>query len=76
MKRSKRDQFMAFVAEEYSVEVAGMLATLLQLSTVTTAGDETKLTKVINVGLTQGCPASPALYYKAANFFTDVCCMR
>ena len=63
----RRDQVMAIVDEEHSTETAGMVATLLQSSTVMTAGDETKLIKTVNVGLTQGGPASPALYKKAAN---------
>ena len=41
--------------------------TLLQTSTVTTAEDNTHLKMRVDVGLTQGGPASPALYNKSAN---------
>ena len=52
---------MAIVDEEHSVATAGMVATLLQTSTVMTMGDETQLKMRVDVGLTQGGPASPAL---------------
>ena len=52
---------MAIVDEERSVATAGMVATLLQTSTVMTMGDETKLKRRVNVGQTQGGPVSPAL---------------
>ena len=63
----QRDQVMAIVDEEHSFDTAGMVASLLQPSTVTTMGDDTKLQRIVNVGLTQGGPASPALYNKTAN---------
>ena len=63
----QRDQVMAIVDEEHSVATAGMVATLLQTSTVTTAEDDTQLKMRVDVGLTQGGPASPALYNKSAN---------
>ena len=63
----QRDQVMAIVDEEHSVATAGMVATLLQTSSVMTKGDETKLLMNVDVGLTQGGPASPALYNKTAN---------
>ena len=63
----QREQIMAIADEEHSVATAGMVATLLQPSIVMTRGDETKLQKEVNVGLTQGGPASPALYNKTAN---------
>ena len=44
---------MAIVDEEHSVETSGMVATLLQTSTDMKMGDESKLKKEVNVGLTQ-----------------------
>lgn len=44
-----------------------MVAKILQPSTVKRMGDETKLTRVVNVGLTQRGPASPALYNNTSN---------
>ena len=44
-----------------------MVATLLQTSSEATKDDETKLLLNVDVGLTQGGPASPALYNKTAN---------
>lgn len=41
--------------------------TLLQPSTVTTMGEETEMSEVVNVGLTHGDPASPALDNKTKN---------
>jgi len=63
----QRDQVMAIVDEEHSAATAGMVATLLQTSTVMTMDDESQLKLRVNVGLTQGGPASPALYNKTAN---------
>ena len=57
----QRDQVMAIVDEEHSAATAGMVATLLQTSSVMTKDDETKLLLNVDVGLTQGGPASPAL---------------
>lgn len=45
----QRYQVMAIVDEKRSVETAGMVTSLLQPSTVTTIGDETKITRVVNV---------------------------
>lgn len=39
-----------------------MMAILLQTWTLTTMGDETKLTRFVDAGLTKGGPAPPALY--------------
>lgn len=63
----RRNQAMAIFNEYNSVETAGLVATLFQPSTVPTLRDEAKLSKVINNGLTQGFPASSALYHKTAN---------
>lgn len=63
----QRDQVMTIVDEENNVEMAGMVASLLKPSTVTKMGDETKISKVINLRLTQGGPESPALYNKTKN---------
>lgn len=56
-----RDQIMAIVYEEHSVNTAGMVVTILHSSTVMTMGDGTKLNKVVNVGLTRRGSALPAL---------------
>lgn len=55
---------MVIADEENSDETAGMVETLLLPSKVTAKGDETKLTRVDNVGLRKGGLASPALYNK------------
>ena len=62
----QRNKVMAIVDEEHSAATVGMLATLLQISRVMTKDDETKLLLNVDVGLTQGGPASPALYNKTA----------
>lgn len=41
-----------------------MVGSILQPSTVTKMGDEYKLARSVNVGLTKGGPASPMLYNK------------
>lgn len=45
---------MAIVYKKHSVDIAGMVVTLLNPSTVITMNDESKLKKEVNVGLTQG----------------------
>ena len=57
----QRDQVMAIFDEEHSVATAGMVATLLQTYSVKTKDDKTKLLLNVDVELTQGGPASPAL---------------
>lgn len=81
----QRDQVTLIVDKGHSVETAGLVASILQPSIVATIGDETKLIRVVNVRLTQGGPASPALYKKTENvlircvlftlkIFDDGCC--
>lgn len=55
----QRNQVLEIVGEEHSVATAGMVAPLLQSSTVMNKGGDSKLKKVVNVGLTQGVLASP-----------------
>lgn len=62
---------MTIVEEEHSIKTSGMVETIFHPSTMMTTGDETKLSKEVNVGLTQGGPASPAPYNK-----TDIVLIR
>ena len=67
---------MAIVDEEHSVATAGMVATLLQTSRVMTMGDESQLKMSVDVGLTQGGPASPALTIRQPTSLSDECSMH
>lgn len=60
----QRGKIMAIFDEDRIVETAGILSTLMQPSTVTRMGDDNKLKNVLNFGLTQGGPESPALQNK------------
>lgn len=62
----QRKRVMVIDDEEHSVETAGMVQTLLRPSTVMKNRDQTWLKKVVNVGLTHGGTALPALYNKTA----------
>lgn len=63
----QRYQISFIVDEERSFDTAGEVKTLLKPSTVTNMGDETKLTRVVNVVPAKGDPASPVLYNKTAS---------
>lgn len=63
----QRYQVMALVDEGHSVATAGIVATILHASSVTTICEESNLTRIVNIGLTQGVPASPKLYNKTSN---------
>lgn len=58
------------VDAEQSVETAAMVAMVLQPSTVSTRGDVTGIRKNLAIGVTQGGPASPALFSKTTNVVT------
>lgn len=57
----QREQVMDIVDEKNIVEAARKVKKLLQSSTVIKSGDETKIKKVVNLGLTPGEPYSPEL---------------
>lgn len=53
---------MALVETRHKPTTAALVAMLLQPSTVFTKGDITRLYKMLDVGVTQGCPESPTLF--------------
>lgn len=57
----RRDEFMDILNEDNSVETAKMMEKLQKPSIMMTVGDKTKLTKMMNVRLTQSGPAPLAL---------------
>ena len=57
-----RQKLMKLVDRRHTPAVANLVPMLLQPGTVYTEGDITKLLRVIDVGLTQGGPDSPALF--------------